>query len=322
MDHYLAALRELVKTCIFGTTENEMLRDQIVEKTCMSHIRERLLLEPELTLDKALTLARNIETAMADAKTFTNGETEHVNSLYRQGNKTSGNQTLKDQKEEKQSDANQQCYRCGSPSHLANDQSCPAKNGKCKTSGKIGHFSRVCRSSTTSVNEVDLPEVTVLYVGRKSAEGKLMGNFTVAAPHSQSYNTDIVDTRSGASIIPKEMYMKHFKTSKLSPPTVQLLTYSKHKLRVLGRLEATITYQNRIVTGFFNVVKSGTPLIGLDLCKALEIEIKGGRLVEPPPTMECAVIPQPEPPPSSMGHKVEKEIGHAKNFVHKAYKPV
>ena len=31
-DHYVAALRELVKKCKFGTMENKMLRDDIVEK--------------------------------------------------------------------------------------------------------------------------------------------------------------------------------------------------------------------------------------------------------------------------------------------------
>lgn len=93
---------------------------------------------------------------------FTDGETKHVNAVYRQENKMSGNQKLKKQKEEKQSDVNPQCYRCGSSSHLPNDQSCPAKNDKCKTSGKIGHFSRLCKLSTKSLNEVYLPEVTVV----------------------------------------------------------------------------------------------------------------------------------------------------------------
>lgn len=113
--------------------------------------------------------------------------------------------------------------------------------------------------------------------------------------------------------------MAHFKKSKLSPPTVQLQTYSKHKLKVIGRLQVTVTYNNKSVTGIFNVVKSGVPLIGLDLCEALDIVIKGGRLVEPPPepVMDCAAISQPEPLLLPTGHRVEKGIGHAKNFVHK-----
>uniref|UniRef100_A0A673GPD4 Retrotransposon gag domain-containing protein n=1 Tax=Sinocyclocheilus rhinocerous TaxID=307959 RepID=A0A673GPD4_9TELE len=69
-DHYIAALRELVATCAFGTFENEMLRDQLIEKTSVPRIRERLLLESDLTLDKALEIARQIETASAEAKTI------------------------------------------------------------------------------------------------------------------------------------------------------------------------------------------------------------------------------------------------------------
>ncbi len=77
-DHYVAALREMVRTCAFGDMEHEMVRDQIVEKTCMPRIRERLLLEPELTLEKSLTIARQIEAAVADAKVIAEGESKHV----------------------------------------------------------------------------------------------------------------------------------------------------------------------------------------------------------------------------------------------------
>lgn len=131
IDHYLAALRELAKTCSFGAMEGEMLRDQIVEKICTPRIRERLLIEPELTLEKAIALVRLTETAMNNAKTFMDAETEHVNAVHKHGNK-------------RQSE-NCQCYRCGSTNHLANDQLCPAKNVRCKKCGRTGHFARVCK---------------------------------------------------------------------------------------------------------------------------------------------------------------------------------
>lgn len=43
--------------------------------------------------------------------------------------------------------------------------------------------------------------------------------------------------------------------------------------------------------------------------------------MEPPPepVMDCAVISQPEPLLPPTGHRVEKGIGHAKNFVHKVH---
>ncbi|XP_061103089.1 uncharacterized protein LOC133131697 isoform X1 [Conger conger] len=66
--HYVAALRELVSTCELGTVADDMIRDQLVEKTNSSRIRESLLLESELTLQKAITLASHIETVLADAQ--------------------------------------------------------------------------------------------------------------------------------------------------------------------------------------------------------------------------------------------------------------
>uniref|UniRef100_A0AAX7UF52 Retrotransposon gag domain-containing protein n=1 Tax=Astatotilapia calliptera TaxID=8154 RepID=A0AAX7UF52_ASTCA len=67
-DHYVAALRELVKQCKFGAMENEMLRDQLVEKTNNARIRERLLMEEDLTLDRALEIAR-LPTDCLDSRT-------------------------------------------------------------------------------------------------------------------------------------------------------------------------------------------------------------------------------------------------------------
>ncbi|KAI4903715.1 hypothetical protein NFI96_030773, partial [Prochilodus magdalenae] len=78
IDHYVAALRELVKKCQFGAMEDEMLRDQIVEKTNSSRIRERLLMEEDLKLDKTLDVARRTEAAIADAKTISVTDTKPV----------------------------------------------------------------------------------------------------------------------------------------------------------------------------------------------------------------------------------------------------
>ncbi|RXN28336.1 hypothetical protein ROHU_000819 [Labeo rohita] len=68
IDQYVAALRELAATCKFGAMENEMIRNQLVEKTNSARIRERLLLEVPLDLKKAVTIARHIETATVEAK--------------------------------------------------------------------------------------------------------------------------------------------------------------------------------------------------------------------------------------------------------------
>uniref|UniRef100_A0A671K9L0 Paraneoplastic antigen Ma-like C-terminal domain-containing protein n=1 Tax=Sinocyclocheilus anshuiensis TaxID=1608454 RepID=A0A671K9L0_9TELE len=67
-DQYVATLKELAATCEFGTMEEEIIRDELVEKTNSTHIRECLLLEVDLTLKKAVTIAGQIENAVAEAK--------------------------------------------------------------------------------------------------------------------------------------------------------------------------------------------------------------------------------------------------------------
>ncbi len=65
---YVAALRDLAATCDFEATLDDMLRDQLVENVSSHRIRERLLLESELTLEKAITIATQTEAAGEQAK--------------------------------------------------------------------------------------------------------------------------------------------------------------------------------------------------------------------------------------------------------------
>ncbi|XP_038064800.1 uncharacterized protein LOC119735167 [Patiria miniata] len=72
VEQYVIALRQLAVTCDFGSLADEMIRDQLVEKTCSSRIRERLLLEPKLTLSSALTLSQQMESAFRESKSISN----------------------------------------------------------------------------------------------------------------------------------------------------------------------------------------------------------------------------------------------------------
>lgn len=104
----------------------------------MPRIRERLLLEPDLTLEKTISIARQIESAVADAKVIAEGESKQVAAIQKQEKtRMHKNKTRIKSKDDKRVRGQQQCYRCGSANHLANDKSCPAKDCKCRTCGKI-----------------------------------------------------------------------------------------------------------------------------------------------------------------------------------------
>lgn len=139
-----------------------MLRDQLVENVNSHGIRERLLLEIDLTLNKAITIATQMEAAAEQAKMISNQTS--VPEIQATGVPTVDRYKRKSSKFSATS-STRACYRCGSIEHLANDSRCPAVSVKCNNCQKFGHFSRVCRSTQTrSVREIELPELQILYM--------------------------------------------------------------------------------------------------------------------------------------------------------------
>ena len=81
-EQYIASLREMVITCEFGEMAEKMIQDQLFEKTNSSRIREHLLLETELTSQKAVTRARQIESAMAEAQIIGQGTASDIQAIH------------------------------------------------------------------------------------------------------------------------------------------------------------------------------------------------------------------------------------------------
>lgn len=133
------------------------------------------------------------------------------------------------------------------------------------------------------MREVEVPELEVLCVdGTKpvaAADDKIMCTVCIEAPKGNSHTLQlIVDTGASVSILRETMYKQYFADCSLCEPKVRLVTYAKSDLPVLGCLHATASIADnskRVPTKFY-IVKTGSPLLGLDLIKALNVSIIGG----------------------------------------------
>ncbi|KAL7879761.1 hypothetical protein SRHO_G00020150 [Serrasalmus rhombeus] len=192
---FVAALRGLLVHCDVGTLADDMIRDQLVEKTCNSRIRERLLLETDLTLQKAITIAGQMESAATEAKAMTCPGDVVVKAVHaRSYVSTKPRRSSQFEVTQKQTASNfhrtaqnKTCYRCGSLSHLANYPKCPAKQ-----------------------------------------------------------------------------------------VTFRLVTYMKRRIPVLGCIILSVTCSAHCTQVDFYIVEKGTPLLGMDLFTALQLEIRDG----------------------------------------------
>ena len=65
---WVAELRHLASTCEYTDRTDEFIRDQVVERVISAKLRERLLMETDLTLSKLLVVSQTFEGAQREAK--------------------------------------------------------------------------------------------------------------------------------------------------------------------------------------------------------------------------------------------------------------
>ena len=73
-DSYLTALRSLIKTCNFGTLQDNLLRDRVVLGIRENSTRKKLLAESKLTLEKCISICRANETTSKQLKEIASEE--------------------------------------------------------------------------------------------------------------------------------------------------------------------------------------------------------------------------------------------------------
>ena len=145
VDSFVTALYALAEHCSYGALHDEMIRDRLVVGLQSAKMSEKLQLDSELTLEKAVTQAE----AIKQQQTLLRGE-PGVQSHLPVGsiNKGKPSQTpfnLEQSPRNAGPHNNTSCTRCGlSPKHEMSR--CPARDAECHRCKRWGHFMRVCRS--------------------------------------------------------------------------------------------------------------------------------------------------------------------------------
>ncbi|XP_062570142.1 uncharacterized protein LOC134232211 [Saccostrea cucullata] len=172
IDQYVTDLKIISKNCKFGALEDEMLRDRIVCGVYSEKVKERLLRDNELTLQKALSMCRANEESQNRLKDLQHEE--HVDAVkYKQSVKASvGNKFPSTQKymkgnvyqPKKQSVSskpiNTKSFTCGKCGSQHEKGKCPAFGKKCNRCHKLGHFASKCRTKSIHSNELETDEMT------------------------------------------------------------------------------------------------------------------------------------------------------------------
>ena len=151
VEEYVRSLFELSEHAQFAEKE-ETIRNRLVLGIQDQELSQKLQLESDLTLDKAVTIAKQHELvkkqrqgAAAAVDSFSRGQhrfTRGGRPSRRAKSKHTGTGTCN----------TQLCTRCGTKHDTGN---CPAKGQKCHKCQKSSHFARCCKTMTVSEVEAD-----------------------------------------------------------------------------------------------------------------------------------------------------------------------
>ena len=142
----------------YSAIRDEMLRDHIVFATTFETVRTRCLeVGDELTLDQALHFYLTYEHTQRQLKQmneYPQSASHVVHSVRKRPpprNKPRKNNTSTSAHSHKSSD---NCLNCGGKRHAM--RMCPAKNAKCFSCARVGHYANFCLSSKKQqVNSVE-----------------------------------------------------------------------------------------------------------------------------------------------------------------------
>ena len=158
VDSFITSLYRLAEHCNYRDLHNEMIRDRIVVGLRDAALSERLQTDSELTLDKAITMARQTE-AVKEQQPVVRGEVE--NSRHARVEAVHGVQSLQQKQSFKNNPTKNRLLVSNLlklirrdapdvakfPTHPRNQ--CPTREAKCHKCGKQGHYQSMCRSTST-----------------------------------------------------------------------------------------------------------------------------------------------------------------------------
>uniref|UniRef100_A0A3P9K9H2 Gypsy retrotransposon integrase-like protein 1 n=1 Tax=Oryzias latipes TaxID=8090 RepID=A0A3P9K9H2_ORYLA len=291
-EQFVTELKLLVKDCGYPNSD-EMVRDRIVFGTNSPSVREKLLNQgAELTLDKAIDIARSHELAKQQLKTMGSAkEHSHQDTLHAVSRKQYRSATPQNAVRHKdETGAYKICSQCARQ-HSQKD-TCPAKGKQCIKCKKFNHFAKACRSKIPfqhkprhkmlhSVGESknshqSSDEETGLYIDSITIENEGQSNEQAYADlelGSPSRKVRFkVDTGAQANTIPANLFQTLFHNVMLRPANHRLTDYGGHSLNVDGTCKLRCKHKDQSLMLDFHVVDTNSPpVLAMKACRDLNL---------------------------------------------------
>ena len=270
-DSFITDLYCLAEHCGNGTLHDELIRDRLVVELLNSPFSEKLQMDAELTLEKAITAVRQSE-AVRKQQTVLRGQDSPEGTVHEIKRKFRPKinppvGSLKPQGPPKPDQRFNSCSRCGKlPPHSRIH--CPAKEATCHRCKQKGHYQKMCRTKKL-VETVCVNEDSELFLGTiHSEKGK---PYLVNLALNERCVEFKIDTGADVTVIPIS-YFDQIRDGALQPPYKSLSGPNSQPLDVRGKFIATLGKDGKEIQEEIYVIRGlKQPLLGCPAIEALDL---------------------------------------------------
>ncbi|BES91778.1 Reverse transcriptase (RNA-dependent DNA polymerase) [Nesidiocoris tenuis] len=321
IDEYVGTLRKLSSTCSYQALEDEMIRDRLVLGIKNESTRKQLLMDSELTLQKAIDICRANELADSQMKRITKAETsENVNKIFRQ-RQGSFRKPLKGRNNK--ADRKIPCKYCGNV-HKHDRRKCPAYGEKCKLCFRYNHFASVCGSSQNARGKLKRASHVKTLQGSESDEESessseaFLIDYVNSADNQKPKRTWVssldfivrkqiipvdcqLDSGATINVVERDLLLKIFgKSPKLRPSSTTIRCFGGSSVKPLGRIEISVQKNGCKHPLVFEVVESASkpnarslPILSAETCELLDlVKLKEVKIIQSTASDSKAIIEQ------------------------------
>ncbi|XP_042142891.1 uncharacterized protein K02A2.6-like [Ixodes scapularis] len=250
VEQFIRVLRKQARYCNFGQLSDSMIRDQIVFGTNNKKLREKMLRDKDLTLQKAEQTCKAAEASAKQNEAWYAHE-EKVDST------TKGYQRRSD------ASRTEQCFKCN---RRHEKRKCPAFGKTCYACQGRKHFAASCNKQVSEVKHDD-EGFDILDLGVCGIEKER--DWIVKAQLAEQVVSLKVDTGSQANLLPLSVYKRLHPKPFLRPSHAVLRSYSGNIIKHCGVTTQEVTINQHHCRVDFFIVKRSQAILGLQASELL-----------------------------------------------------
>ncbi|UYV75553.1 K02A2.6-like [Cordylochernes scorpioides] len=264
VDEFITSLYKLADSCEFEGLHEQLIRDRIVVGVRDKALSERMQLDSELTLEKAVKMVRQQEAVRQQQVDLQRPSTsQKVNQVKFNSKKQSPKQQQQPAK------TRSRCPKCGGFTHREG-QACRAEGQKCNLCSKTGHFANCCpdkQAKTAEVKAVSDLDEEIGFLLEVSAEA-LTAEIQVNGKKVKFK----LDSQADVTSVPLCLFKKIMGQQRLVESDINIRAAEISELQTVGMFLSTLRNGNyEIKEKIYVIRRLSEPLLSRRACELLNL---------------------------------------------------